>query len=210
MNKGAVASGIICGILGIVAGGGGVFLYFKKIHDRYNKELDESRETIRKLQEQKVDENDRLKTQIMLPSENEYAEKIKEQLVRVALNDIVEDEDPPEAHQIRPEEFESKDNEPEVEINDEIRFIGPKDYEDDDDYEKEVIKYYTKDDTLVQDDKIVERSEFNDNCGSLTLTSFGKFGAPSNEVYVRNEHFMVDYKIKRYNLSYERYRNGMS
>ena len=39
--------------------------------------------------------------------------------------------------------------------------------------------------------------------------SFGKYGAGSNACYVRNEDFMTDYEIKRYNMSYQSYKNGL-
>lgn len=108
-----------------------------------------------------------------------------------------------------PEEDEEEEDD-DVEIEEDsfdIRFISPADYEDDEDYEKEVLKYY-KDGVVTQDDEILELYEVEDQVGDKALKSFGMYGATRNEVYVRNEHWKTDYKIKKYNLSYEQYRNS--
>lgn len=106
------------------------------------------------------------------------------------------------------EDEEEEDDDVEIEEDSfDIRFISPADYEDDEDYEKEVLKYY-KDGVVTQDDEILELYEVEDQVGDKALKSFGMYGATRNEVYVRNEHWKTDYKIKKYNLSYEQYRNS--
>jgi len=50
----------------------------------------------------------------------------------------------------------------------------------------------------------MDMDEFDVICGEKALKTFNQ----SNEIYIRNEAFMTDYKIVRYNMSYERYING--
>lgn len=203
MNKAAVVSSIISGIVGLAVGGGSVFLYYKKIQDNYNNELDESRRTIKNLQEQVKVNSENIKADLMKQmtsqaSENEY-QKAVESVV------IPADEQKTETIDISSESDES----PIADEDGNIRFIGPQDYDDDEDYEKEKIKFYSKDGVLTQDDDILSLEEFEDVCGKKALMSFGKYGAGSNACYVRNEEFMTDYEIKRYNISYQSYKNGL-
>lgn len=123
-------------------------------------------------------------------------------------NEMMPDPTPITCIQDESEEDEDEDDDVEIEEDSfDIRFISPADYEDDEDYEKEVLKYY-KDGVVTQDDEILELYEVEDQVGDKALKSFGMYGATRNEVYVRNEHWKTDYKIKKYNLSYEQYRNS--
>lgn len=196
MNK-SVVTGIISGIAGVVLGGIGVFVYFKKIHDVntereyqiYDEELKTARAEVTRLQKQLTKKLDTVKEDLK-SEERDYEKTVLDMIAEVEESeedDIIDADDLP---------------------GDDIRFIGPDDYEDDDDYEKEVIKYYSKDRVILQDEQIVEKDEFVEICGNTALASFGMYGAKPNEVYVRNEHFGTDFKIVRYNLSYEMYING--
>lgn len=203
MNKTAVVSSIISGVVGLALGGGFVFLYYKKIQENYDRELDESHRTITDLQNKIKIKSEDIKNELLgqlTTSKNEY-----EEAVASIPNELAEEEVEDEA------EIDISD-EPELpkaddELN--IRFIGPQDYDDDDDYEKEKIKFYSKDGVLTQDDDVLTLEEFENVCGKKTLISFGKYGAGSNACYVRNEDFMTDYEIKRYNMSYQSYKNGL-
>ena len=201
MNKTAVVSSIISGVVGLALGGGSVFLYYKKIQENYDRELDESHRTITDLQNKVKVKSDDIKNELLgqlTASKNEYQE---------AVADIPKEETKEEDVA----EIDISDD-PELPMADDkldIRFIGPQDYEDDDDYEKEKIKFYSKDGVLTQDDDVLTLEEFENVCGKKTLMSFGKYGAGSNACYVRNEEYMTDYEIKRYNMSYQSYKNGL-
>jgi nitrogen regulatory protein PII-like uncharacterized protein len=188
MSKGVVIGSIISGIVGIALGGGGVYLYFTKLYKsttdveylKYKEELDEARSTIKDLQSKIVEKAGIIKSEVLDKSTNAYQEALNEISNIGDSNDDIDEEDG------------------------DIRVIGSKDYDDDDEYEKEVIKYYSKDNVLTQDDEVMDMDEFDVICGEKALKTFG----PSNEIYIRNEAFMTDYKIVRYNMSYERYING--
>lgn len=203
MNKTAVVSSIISGVVGLALGGGSVFLYYKKIQENYDRELDESHRTITDLQNKIKVKSDDIKNELLgqlTTSKNEYEEAV-DSIPKEETEEEVEDE----------AEIDISD-EPELPKADDkldIRFIGPNDYEDDDDYEKEKIKFYSKDGVLTQDDDVLTLKEFEEVCGNKALTSFGKYGAGSNACYVRNEEYMTDYEIKRYNMSYQSYKNGL-
>ncbi len=199
MNKAAIVSSIISGIVGLAVGSGSVVLYYKKIQENYNVELDNSRAMINELQNKLKSNNDDIKSELLnhrvtftkpveLPSANEYKEVVES---------------------IDNSDSESTENKSPV-IGDGIRYISPEDYEDDDDdFEKAVIKYYSKDGVLTQGDYVLSKEEFEECCGVGPLNSFGAYGAPSNTCYVRNENFVVDYEIKRYNMSYQSYKNSL-
>lgn len=203
MNKTAVVSSIISGVVGLALGGGSVFLYYKKIQENYDRELDESHRTITDLQNKVKVKSDDIKNELLgqlAASKNEY-----EEAVASIPNEETEEEVEDEA------EIDISDD-PELPMADDkldIRFIGPQDYEDDDDYEKEKIKFYSKDGVLTQDNDVLTLKEFEEVCGKKALMAFGKYGAGSNACYVRNEMFMTDYEIKRYNMSYQSYKNGL-
>lgn len=203
MNKPAIVSSIISGVVGLAIGGGSVFLYYKKIHKNVMSELESSRETVRDLQKKINTRSEDIKAdlikQISIPSKNEYKESV----------DGLNPEYLKDAEKADEVEIDISEDLPNADESGNIRFIGPQDYEDDDDYEKEKIKFYSKDGILTQDDDILSLEEFEDVCGKKALTSFGKYGAGTNACYVRNEEYMTDYEIKRYNMSYQSYKNGL-
>lgn len=202
MNKPAIVSSIISGVVGLAVGGGSVFLYYKKIHENVMSELESSRETVRDLQNKINIRSEDIKAdlikQISIPSKNEYKEAV-ESIDNKPAEESTEDSATIDISEDLPNADESGN----------IRFIGPQDYDDDDDYEKEKIKFYSKDGVLTQDDDILSLEEFEDVCGKKALTSFGRYGAGANACYVRNEEYMTDYEIKRYNMSYQSYKNGL-
>lgn len=202
MNKPAIISSIISGVVGLAIGGGSVFFYYKKIHENVMNELESSRETVRDLQNKINVRSEDIKAelikQISVPSKNEYKEAV----------DSIDDK-PAEETTEDSVTIDISEDLPNADESGNIRFIGPQDYEDDDEYEKEKIKFYSKDGVLTQDDDILSLEEFEDVCGKKALTSFGRYGAGANACYVRNEEYMTDYEIKRYNMSYQSYKNGL-
>ncbi len=91
----------------------------------------------------------------------------------------------------------------------EIRFISRKDFDDDDDYEKEYIEYYMGNDYIIQNDEVLDEEEFDEVCGSSAISLLKKdkslarwSNADDNELYIRNERYGVDYKIVRFHKSY--------
>ena len=200
MNKTAVIASIISGIVGLAVGGGSVVLYYKKIQENYDAELDESHRIISELQEKVNLKADDIKKDLMdkMASKNEYQEAVKS----IESAELVTDEET---------EIDISDDTdyPDADESGEIRFIGAKDYEDDEDYEKEKIKFYSKDGVLTQDNDILSLEEFENVCGKKALTSFGKYGSGPNVCYVRNEEYMTDYEIKKYNISYQSYKNSI-
>lgn len=203
MNKTAVIASIISGIVGLAVGGGSVILYYKKIQENYDAELDESHRMISELQEKVNLKADDIKKDLMdkMASKNEYQEAVKS----------IESADIPNAVLVADDEMEIdvSDDYPDADESGEIRFIGAKDYEDDEDYEKEKIKFYSKDGVLTQDNDVLSLEEFENVCGKKALTSFGKYGSGPNVCYVRNEEYMTDYEIKKYNISYQSYKNSI-
>jgi hypothetical protein len=200
MSKAVVIGSVISGVIGLGIGIGGTYVYFKKVYDvntdkeyqEYKRQLDEDRETIKNLQAQ-------VANKLALVKEDMLKSGMEEGTVPVVVSDNLTIDD-----------IIAESEEPKVEINEDIRFISPKDYDDDEDYEKEIIKYYSVDNVISQDDDVLSIDEFKEVCGDeKVLHSFGKFDAPPSEVYVRNEFFNTDYKIKKYNISYERYINSL-
>lgn len=200
MSKAVVIGSVISGVVGLGIGIGGTYIYFKKVYDvntdkeyqEYKRQLDEDRETIKNLQAQ-------VANKLALVKEDMLKSGMEEGTVPVVVSDNLTIDD-----------IITESEEPKAEINEDVRFISPKDYDDDEDYEKEIIKYYSVDNVISQDDDVLSIEEFKDVCGDeKVLHSFGKFDAPPSEVYVRNEFFNTDYKIKKYNISYERYINSL-
>jgi hypothetical protein len=200
MNKTAVIASIISGIVGLAVGGGSVVLYYKKIQENYDAELDESHRMISELQEKVNLKADDIKKDLMdkMASKNEYQEAVKS----IESAELVTDEE-------TEIDISDETDYPDADESGEIRFIGAKDYEDDEDYEKEKIKFYSKDGVLTQDNDILSLEEFENVCGKKALTSFGKYGSGPNVCYVRNEEYMTDYEIKKYNISYQSYKNSI-
>lgn len=203
MNKTAVIASIISGIVGLAVGGGSVILYYKKIQENYDAELDESHRMISELQEKVNLKADDIKNELIskMASKNEYQEAVKSIESADASNAVLVTDDEME--------IDVSDDYPDADESGEIRFIGAKDYEDDEDYEKEKIKFYSKDGVLTQDNDVLSLEEFENVCGKKALTSFGKYGSGPNVCYVRNEEYMTDYEIKKYNISYQSYKNSI-
>ena len=65
MNKPAIVSSIISGVVGLAIGGGSVFLYYKKIHENVISELESSRETVRDLQKKINTKSEDIKAELM-------------------------------------------------------------------------------------------------------------------------------------------------
>lgn len=203
MNKTAVIASIISGIVGLAVGGGSVILYYKKIQENYDAELDESHRMISELQEKVNLKADDIKKDLMgkFASKNEYQEAVKSiESADISNAELVTDDEM---------EIDISGDYPDADESGEIRFIGAKDYEDDEDYEKEKIKFYSKDGVLTQDNDVLSLEEFENVCGKKALTSFGKYGSGPNVCYVRNEEYMTDYEIKKYNISYQSYKNSI-
>lgn len=205
MNKTAVIASIISGIVGLAVGGGSVMLYYKKIQENYDAELDESHRMISELQEKVNLKADDIKNELIskMASKNEYQEAVNS----INPQYLKEAEEADEANIDISDDTD--DDYPNADESGEIRFIGAKDYEDDEDYEKEKIKFYSKDGVLTQDNDVLSLEEFENVCGKKALTSFGKYGSGPNVCYVRNEEYMTDYEIKKYNISYQSYKNSI-
>lgn len=203
MNKTAVIASIISGIVGLAVGSGSVILYYKKIQENYDAELDESHRMISELQEKVNLKADDIKKDLMdkMASKNEYQEAVKS--IESIPNTVLVTDDEMEI------DISDDTDYPDADESGEIRFIGAKDYEDDEDYEKEKIKFYSKDGVLTQDNDVLSLEEFENVCGKKALTSFGKYGSGPNVCYVRNEEYMTDYEIKKYNISYQSYKNSI-
>ena len=203
MNKTAVIASIISGIVGLAVGSGSVILYYKKIQENYDAELDESHRMISELQEKVNLKADDIKKDLMgkMASKNEYQEAVKS--IESIPNTVMVTNDEMEI------DISDDTDYPDADESGEIRFIGAKDYEDDEDYEKEKIKFYSKDGVLTQDNDVLSLEEFENICGKKALTSFGKYGSGPNVCYVRNEEYMTDYEIKKYNISYQSYKNSI-
>lgn len=203
MNKTAIIASIISGIVGLAVGGGSVILYYKKIQENYDAELDESHRMISELQEKVNLKADDIKKDIMskMASKNEYQEAVKS--IKSIPNTVLVTDDEMEI------DISDDTDYPDADESGEIRFISAKDYEDDEDYEKEKIKFYSKDGVLTQDNDVLSLEEFENVCGKKALTSFGKYGSGPNVCYVRNEEYMTDYEIKKYNISYQSYKNSI-
>lgn len=203
MNKTAVIASIISGIVGLAVGSGSVILYYKKIQENYDAELDESHRMISELQEKVNLKADDIKKDLMgkMASKNEYQEAVKS--IESIPNTVMVTDDEMEI------DISDDTDYPDADESGEIRFIGAKDYEDDEDYEKEKIKFYSKDGVLTQDNDVLSLEEFENVCGKKALTSFGKYGSGPNVCYVRNEEYMTDYEIKKYNISYQSYKNSI-
>lgn len=203
MNKTAIIASIISGIVGLAVGSGSVILYYKKIQENYDAELDESHRMISELQEKVNLKADDIKKDLMgkMASKNEYQEAVKS--IESIPNTVLVTDDEMEI------DISDDTDYPDADESGEIRFIGAKDYEDDEDYEKEKIKFYSKDGVLTQDNDVLSLEEFENVCGKKALTSFGKYGSGPNVCYVRNEEYMTDYEIKKYNISYQSYKNSI-
>jgi len=178
-------------IIGAAIGGGVAYVYLNKKYDvvfeketeSYRNEIDELKKSNHKLQKQIVTKLDDAKASLVIP---ENPDDIPE-----------ENEDNVDSEPIT---FNSDDED--------IRLINVKDFVDDEDYEKEEIKYYSVDGIIAENDEILDEEEFVEICGSEALDiikkkiSLKELSGKDNEIYIRNENFNTDYKIIRYKESY--------
>jgi hypothetical protein len=207
MNK--VITIIIGGIFGGAIGGGIAYWY---LNAKYSKVMDiETQDYIDEIQNLR-EQNSKLQKQVINKLEAE-----KDRIASSEVEGVVIDPDQISMDDIIEEEEEDDDNR-EVDIDNsdsDIRYISMRDYEDDEDYEKEVIKYYSGDGVITQDDEILDEEEFINVCGKAALNDLQRLTSLSsrssggdNELYIRNEEYNTDYQIKRYRLSYEKYINS--
>lgn len=198
MNK---AIGIIIGsVVGAALGGGLIYIYLNKKYDNvFEKETESYRDEINNLNEKNKELNKRLISKLG----KEKAEFFEKENV-VEVDDpnsliIEEESDSDESYDVEPTNKSA-----------DIRMISKKDYEDDEDYEKEVIEYYMLDQTYLQDEEILDIDEFERVCGQHAITLLKKdkslarwSNADDNELYIRNEQYCTDYKIIRYHKAYD-------
>jgi hypothetical protein len=206
MNK--IGMIVIGCIFGAVLGGGASYVYLNK---RYSKVLETEAKTY-------VDEISDLRSQLHdLKKEktkelNDAKEVIATEKLKIVDNsdDIIEDvtdEDEEDDHYDAEDIRRGPNN---------VRFISARDFEDDTDYEKEEIKYFMSDGVISQNDEILEPEEFELVCGTSVLPLLRKDKSLSrwssggdNEIYIRNEEHITDYKIRRYHKSYDQYIDSM-
>ena len=188
---------IVIGCVGGAAIGGGIaYVYLNKKYDVvFEKETESYRAEIDELRSN-YDDLQKNTARKLYKKKEEFFENDK--FVSVDPDDIIEDSD----------EEENIDVEPTNKTTD-IRFITKKDYEDDEDYEKEEIVFYMADGVITQDEDILEEDEFFEVCGDRVLSllredkSLSRWSAAGdNELYIRNEGYSTDYKIKRYHKAY--------
>lgn len=178
----------ISAILGLVCGaalGGGIaYVYLNKRYDKvFDIETESYRKEIKELKGRLINKLDAAKEKFVEDNRISFDEP----------EDITDDNDSDEDILI------------EEPSNDEIRYISEQDYDNDDDYEKEVFKYYLIDGVITQDDEIIDRDEFVEVCGLDAWNSMIKIknnDLELNKMYIRNEHFETDYKIELINSSY--------
>ena len=188
---------IVIGCVGGAAIGGGIaYIYLNKKYDVvFEKETESYRAEISELRSN-YDDLQKNTARKLYKTKEEFFDNDK--FASVDPDDIVEDS----------EDEENIDVEPTNKTTD-IRFITKKDYEDDEDYEKEEIVFYMADGVITQDEDILEEDEFFEVCGDRVLSllredkSLSRWSAAGdNELYIRNEGYSTDYKIKRYHKAY--------
>lgn len=190
---------VIASVCGAAIGGGLAYVYLNKKYDvvfeketeSYRKEIGELRECCSSLQKRTARKLYKTKEEMMS----------EEHMVAPDPDSLIIDSDDDEDNNV--------DIEPTNKSGD-IRFISIKDFEDDDDFEKETIEYYMGNGVIVQDDDVLEDEEFIEVCGDSVLPLLRKdkslsrwSNAGDNEIYVRNEEYGTDYKIKRHHMSYD-------
>lgn len=197
MNK---AIDIVIGsVIGAAIGGGIVYFYLNKKYDViFEKETQSYRDEIDELRESNKTFQKRLANTLGKDKE-EFFEK-----------EHVADVDPDQLEEIITDEEESVDVDEPLKKSNDIRFISKKDYEDDDNYEKEEFEYYMGDGVIIQDEEELEPEEFEEVCGNAVLPLLKKDKSLSrwssggdNEIYIRNELYATDYRIKRHHTAYD-------
>ena len=192
---------LVSAVIGAAIGGGCAYFYLNKKYDVvFDKETESYRDEIESLREENTSLHKRLVNKLGKDKaeffENEHvADDVPDEMLDISEEDEEDDD-------------EGYDSEP-TKKDGTIRFIYKKDYEDDDDYEKETFEYYMANSIIVQDNDILEPEEFEEVCGTNALPLLRKdkslsrwSSAGDNELYIRNENFNVDYKIKRYHMAF--------
>jgi hypothetical protein len=177
-------------IIGAAIGGGVAYVYLNKKYDVvFEKETESYRNEIEELKK------------INYGFQKNEANKLYTKKEEFFKDQKVVDVDPDSL--VKDEEDEDFDSEPTKKSGD-IRFISKKDFDDDDDFEKEYFDYYMGNATIVQNDEELSVEEFEEVCGNTVLPLLKKdrslarwSSAGDNEIYIRNERYCVDYKITR-------------
>lgn len=197
MNK--IVWVLVGSAIGAGIGGGVAYLYLNKKYDViFEKETAADKEEIEELR--------RINTELQKAQANKLYTK-KEDFFKDEK--VASNIDPDELISDEEAEEDEYDAEPTKKTGD-IRFISKKDFDDDDDYEKEYIEYYMGNSTIVQNDEILDADEFTEVCGLAAFSLLKKdrslarwSSAGDNELYIRNEQYGVDYKIKREHMDYD-------
>lgn len=189
---------VIASVCGAALGGGLAYVYLNKKYDvvfeketeSYRNEISDLRECCDRLQKSTARKLYKTKEEMMS----------EEHIVAPDPDSLIVDDGEDEENNIEVEPANTSGD---------IRYISRKDYEDDDDFEKETIEYYMADGTIVQDEDVLETDEFEEVCGNSVLPLLRKdkslsrwSNAGDNELYIRNEGYGTDYKIKRYHKAY--------
>ena len=206
MNK--TLATIIGIAIGTAVGGTIVYTYLNAKYSKvieietqdYIDEIKELKNNLHNVQKQVVNNLNEAKEKIA--TSNPYRDAVVIDPDQISMDDIIGDED-------------IDDDEPDVDVdnsNSDIRYISMRDYEDDEDYEKEVIKYFSADGVILQDEEILEADEFINVCGRRALNDLQHLTSLSprssggdNELYIRNEEYNTDYKVIRLKVSYQKY-----
>ena len=181
-------------VIGAGIGGGVTYLCLNRHYDRiFESETDTYRSKIDELEKANQDFQKRLANKLEGTKEGFFES-----------NNVVVVDDP--------DSFDTNDNlyvTPDKKSRQSIRFISKKDYDDDDDYEKELFEYYMLDGTILQNEEVLEVIEFEEVCGNAVIPLLKKdkslarwSSADDNELYIRNEEYNTDYKIVRYHKAY--------
>lgn len=177
-------------VIGAAIGGGIAYVYLNKKYDVvFEKETESYRNEIEELKK------------INYEFQKNEANKLYTKKEEFFKDQKVVDVDPDSL--VKDEEDEEFDSEPTKKSGD-IRFISKKDFDDDDDFEKEYFDYYMGNAIIVQNDEELSIEEFEEVCGKTILPLLKKdrslarwSSAGDNEIYIRNERYCVDYKITR-------------
>lgn len=187
---------VVAGVVGAGLGGGAAYLYLNKKYDVvFEKETAADKAEIEELKRINYEFQKAQADKLYSKKEDFFKD---EKVTKVDPDDLVVEEN----------EDDDFDAEP-TKKSGEIRFISKKDFDDDDDYEKEYFEFYMGDGSIVQDDELLDIDEFIEVCGTAALSLLKKdkslarwSSAGDNELYIRNEQYSVDYKITRLHAAY--------
>jgi hypothetical protein len=181
----------------------GTFITYIVLEKQYDVVFEHETQSYRDEIDKLRDENGTLNKRLVNKLGKEKAKFFEEEHVSDSVpnellnNDISEEDD--DSYDIEPTKKEGS-----------IRFISKKDYEDDDDFEKETFEYYMGNGVIIQDNDILESEEFEEVCGNAVLPLLRKdkslsrwSSAGDNEIYIRNEQYNTDYRIKRHHSSFD-------